>query len=92
MAMLCVLIGEEGGGARERLVRELEAAGYKTLVARDRQEAIRLIGLDGWTLSDLEACALDHTLAACRNNKAAAARSLGVSEKTIYNKLKRRGR
>ena len=92
MAMLCVLIGEEGEGARGRLVRERGAAGYKTLVARSRREAITLLGLDGWTLADLEQCALDHTLAAVRNNKAAAARSLGVSEKTIYNKLKRRGK
>jgi len=47
--------------------------------------------LAGLTLEQLERRALVETLRACGGNKAATARSLGVSEKTVYNKLKRLG-
>lgn len=42
----------------------------------------------GMSLAEIERHALLQTLAACNGNKARAARMLGVSEKTIYNKLK----
>ncbi len=41
------------------------------------------------TLAELEEQALQEALSRCQGNRAAAARLLGVSEKTIYNKLRR---
>jgi DNA-binding NtrC family response regulator len=43
--------------------------------------------LAGLTLEELERIAIDQTLETCRGNKARSARMLGISEKTIYNKL-----
>lgn len=43
------------------------------------------------TLDDLEKLAIQQTLVACGGNKAAAARSLGITEKSIYNKMSRLG-
>lgn len=43
----------------------------------------------GKTLSEIEKIALVETLEACSGNKAKAARNLGISERSIYNKLKR---
>ncbi len=45
--------------------------------------------LAGMTMADVERRAIVDTLRAVGGNKAAAARSLGVCEKTIYNKIKR---
>jgi len=45
--------------------------------------------LAGYTMEDIERWALLDTLEEVGGNKAAAARALGVCEKTIYNKLKR---
>ena len=45
--------------------------------------------LAGRTMPDIERQAILDTLRACRGNKAAAARSLGLCEKTIYNKLRK---
>lgn len=45
--------------------------------------------LAGRTLAEIEKQALIETLEACRGNKAMAARNLGISERSIYNKLKR---
>lgn len=47
--------------------------------------------LAGKTLEEIERQAITETLLACGGNKRAAARALGVDEKTIYNKLKRLG-
>lgn len=47
--------------------------------------------LAGWTLAEVEKHAIVHTLFACNGNKARAARELGISEKSIYNKMKRLG-
>jgi len=47
--------------------------------------------LAGRTLSDIEKEDIQQTLDACNGNKAQAARSLGVSEKSIYNKMDRLG-
>ncbi|MEM7473843.1 MAG: helix-turn-helix domain-containing protein [Planctomycetota bacterium] len=41
------------------------------------------------TLADIERRAIIATIRACNGNKAASARSLGISEKSIYNKMKR---
>ena len=47
--------------------------------------------LAGMTLEDIEREAIRETLTNCGGNKAAAARQLGISEKSIYNKMKRLG-
>ena len=46
------------------------------------------VSLAGIRLKELERIAIRQTLEMCQGNKAAAARALGISEKTIYNKLK----
>jgi DNA-binding NtrC family response regulator len=45
--------------------------------------------LAGLTLDEIERIAIEETLVACRGNKAKSARMLGISEKSIYNKIKR---
>ena len=47
--------------------------------------------LGGKTLVDIEKSAIQQTLKLCNGNKAESARSLGISEKSIYNKMKRLG-
>lgn len=47
--------------------------------------------LGNMRLDDVEKMAVEQTLERCGGNKAAAARSLGVTEKTIYNMLARLG-
>ena len=49
------------------------------------------ISLAGMTLKQVEALAIEQTLKACKGNKAKSARMLGISEKSIYNKMKRLG-
>lgn len=41
------------------------------------------------TLAEIERTAIIATIRACKGNKAASARSLGISEKSIYNKMRR---
>ena len=43
----------------------------------------------GLTLAELEKRAIEDTLRACNGNKAKSARMLGISEKSIYNKMRR---
>jgi DNA-binding NtrC family response regulator len=45
----------------------------------------------GIPLDELERLAITQTLELCGGNKAAAARRLGITEKTIHNKLTRLG-
>jgi len=45
--------------------------------------------LVGRTLDELEKLAIQQTLKSCKGNKASAARHLGITEKTIYNKMSR---
>jgi DNA-binding NtrC family response regulator len=47
--------------------------------------------LAGKTLAETERQAILETLAACGGNKALTARQLGISEKSIYNKMRRLG-
>ena len=47
--------------------------------------------LGGMLLEDLEKIAIQETLALYKGNKAASARSLGITEKSIYNKMSRLG-
>ncbi len=44
--------------------------------------------LAGMTLAEIECRAIVQTLKYCGGNRAKTARQLGVSEKTIYNKIK----
>ena len=43
----------------------------------------------GKTLAQIERLAIISTLRECKGNKAASARVLGISEKSIYNKMRR---
>jgi len=47
--------------------------------------------IGGQRLEDLEKTAIIQTLELCQGNKAESARVLGITEKTIYNKMKRFG-
>ena len=47
--------------------------------------------LAGLTLREIERLAIEQALSHCQGNKAHAARELGISEKSIYNKLHRFG-
>lgn len=49
------------------------------------------VSLAGMSLAEIEKLALQQTLAACGGNKVITAKQLGISEKSIYNKLKRHG-
>ncbi|MFN7733682.1 MAG: sigma-54-dependent transcriptional regulator [Pirellula sp.] len=53
------------------------------------QQSSDFSALAGMTLDDIERIAIEQTLLACRGNKAKSARMLGISEKSIYNKIKR---
>lgn len=46
------------------------------------------IGLAGLTMADIERRAIIETIVSCLGNRAKAAQKLGISEKTIYNKIK----
>lgn len=48
-------------------------------------------GLAGHTLAEIEVEAIQQTLHLCGGNKAQTARTLGITEKSIYNKMKRHG-
>ncbi|WP_018969250.1 sigma-54-dependent transcriptional regulator [Rubritalea marina] len=45
----------------------------------------------GMTLAEIEKLAIEQTLELCSGNKAESARTLGISEKSIYNKMNRLG-
>ena len=47
------------------------------------------LGLAGKSLDVIEREAIQQTLAVCKGNKAKSARMLGISEKSIYNKMRR---
>lgn len=56
-----------------------------------REPAPATTTLAGRTLAEIEKQAIIDTLQACQGNKKAAARELGIDEKSIYNKMKRLG-
>lgn len=56
--------------------------------AADPEAGSGKMALAGFTLAEIERCAIIETMQACGGNKAQTARTLGVSEKTIYNKIK----
>lgn len=53
------------------------------------QSQLKPQSLAGKTLGEIEKLAIEQTLERCRGNKAESARMLGISEKSIYNKMKR---
>lgn len=53
------------------------------------QHQTSITGLAGHTLAEIETQAIAQTLSLCQGNKAETARRLGISEKSIYNKMKR---
>lgn len=60
--------------------------------ADDSEETAQPVpALAGLTLSEIEVRAIIETLQSCGGNKAKTARVLGISEKSIYNKMKRHG-
>ncbi|MBC8206369.1 MAG: sigma-54-dependent Fis family transcriptional regulator [Kiritimatiellales bacterium] len=54
-------------------------------------EIVASTSLAGRTLAEIEKLAIEQTLDSCDGNKAHAARTLGISEKSIYNKMSRAG-
>lgn len=67
---------------------EFDAVTSTTPEKRDTHSTSRIAGK---TLEEIEKLAILETLDACNGNKAKTARMLGISEKSIYNKMKRLG-
>jgi DNA-binding NtrC family response regulator len=67
--------------------RDLPSLG-QTSTPSDAGSARSLASL---TLVEVEKMAIEQTLEACGGNKAQSARVLGITEKSIYNKMKRLG-
>jgi DNA-binding NtrC family response regulator len=61
------------------------------LLGDELSGAVSRPSLGGYTLAEIERSAIIETLELCGGNKSRAARSLGISEKSIYNKMKRFG-
>ncbi|MEM1059234.1 MAG: sigma-54 dependent transcriptional regulator [Verrucomicrobiota bacterium] len=74
-----------------RVIRREDLPGAITNTEQVAAERARRLSLAGLPLRELEKRALDQTLELCGGNKAKAARMLGITEKSIYNKLKRHG-
>lgn len=60
---------------------------FDTMI-QDSRSADGAMGLAGLTMAEIERRAIIETINACGGNRAQSARKLGVSEKTIYNKIK----
>ena len=60
---------------------------FDTMI-QDNRSADGAMGLAGLTMAEIERRAIIETINACGGNRAQSARKLGVSEKTIYNKIK----
>jgi len=72
--------------------RAAAAVASEAQADRDGNEDRLLPGaLAGKTLAQIEKRAILDTLQYCDGNKALAARTMGISEKSIYNKMKRHG-
>lgn len=61
----------------------------KEIIGCEEEGEISLKGVGGVSLARLEKEALIQTLELCGGNKAEASRRLGITEKSVYNKLKR---
>jgi DNA-binding NtrC family response regulator len=73
------------------LDRRSSTSGPRDLDNRQSHEATATpsVTLAGLSLDEIERRAILETLAFCEGNKAKSARSLGISEKSIYNKMRR---
>ena len=60
---------------------------FDTMI-KDSRSPDGAMGLAGLTMAEIERRAIIETINACGGNRAQSARKLGVSEKTIYNKIK----
>lgn len=69
----------------------ITAADLPEITASTDSASSDMSGLAGHTLAEIEAEAIQQTLKLCRGNKAQSARTLGITEKSIYNKMKRLG-
>ncbi|MFC5051534.1 sigma-54-dependent transcriptional regulator [Rubritalea spongiae] len=58
-------------------------------IDQESSTSTQATNLAGMTLADVEKLAIAQTLELCGGNKAESARKLGISEKSIYNKMKR---
>ena len=74
----------------ENEVIELEDLSAEVRDERQNQ-AEPTTSLAGLSLAEIEKTAIRQTLEMCGGNKSRAARTLGISEKSIYNKMKRLG-
>ena len=72
-----IAMHEKAGRTHSAVVGKLPTPGVPTLA--------------GMTLEQIERQAIIETLAACGGNKAKTARTLGISEKSVYNKMRRLG-
>ena len=57
----------------------------------ERKDAVAVDGLAGMPLAEIEKTAITQTLKMCGGNKAEVSRRLGISEKSVYNKIKSYG-
>ncbi len=67
----------------------ITAADLPEITAPVDGPASGMTGLAGHTLAEIETAAIQQTLILCQGNKAQSARTLGITEKSIYNKMKR---
>ena len=65
--------------------------GAASSATADNENARPAGSLAGKTLAEIEKLAILETLESCGGNKALTARTLGISEKSIYNKIRRHG-
>lgn len=67
-------------------ITEIQAEVYPPELKPNANAPLELAGM---TLDEIERLAIIQTLVACNGNKAKSARQLGISEKSIYNKMRR---
>ena len=70
---------------------EIGVADLPKQITSEPQGEVSIKGLGGISLAQLEKAAILQTLELCKGNKAETARRLGVTEKSVYNKMKRLG-
>jgi len=80
---------ERAGAFCEEGVIQAEDLSFLKKVSKGEGEMTASLG--GMKLAEVEKLAIEQTLKQCEGNKAKAARVLDISEKSIYNKMKRLG-
>ena len=74
---------------RGGLITKEDVAAHQACVGNGTETSVKILA--GRTLADIEKQAIIETLEYCKGNKARTARTLGISEKSIYNKMRRHG-